>query len=160
MIIVSNTTPLLSLHKIGRLDLLQVLFNQVVVPQAVFNEIALHGKGKQGHNLFASSNYIQIKQIENKMAADLLRLQLDYGEAETIVLAQELDADILIIDEKKARRIAQVNGKTAIGTIGILQLAKNKGLISNLQAELDALITNGIWIDRALYNFVLEKNNE
>ena len=149
MIVVSNTTPILSLYKIEKLGLLQGLFGQVFVPTAVYDEIAILGKGKQGHDVLDTVDYIHVKEVQNSLAVGLLQSQLDYGEAETIVLAGELGADILILDEKKARKVAQANSQRVIGTIGILQLAKDKGFIPDMKSLLDALIANRIWIDRS-----------
>ena len=160
MIAVSNTTPILSLYKIGQLALLKSLFDQVIVPKAVHDEIAVLGKGKQGHEAVDTANYIQIKEVQNVLAVNLLRAQLDYGEAEAIVLAKELGADVLLLDEKKARRIAQANAQPVIGSIGVLQAAKDKGLIPDMKTPLDGLIANGIWIDKSLCQLVLSKNNE
>jgi len=160
MIAVSNTTPILSLYKIGQLTLLQSLFGHVIVSKAVHDEIAVSGKGKQGHEAVDTASYIQIKEVQNVLAVNLLRVQLDYGEAETIVLAKELGADVLLLDEKKARRIAQANAQPVIGTIGVLQAAKDKGLIPDMKTPLDSLIANGIWIDKSLYQLVLRNNNE
>ena len=157
MIAVSNTTPILSLYKIGKLCLLKDLFNEVIVPLAVRNEISLPG-GKPGHNIFDTVDYIKIKQVQNGFATSLLRSQLDYGEAEAIVLALELGVDVLILDEKKARKVAQANSQRIIGTIGILQMAKDKGIISDMKSHMDELIANGIWIDKALYQMVLARN--
>jgi predicted nucleic acid-binding protein len=160
MIVVSNTTPILSLYKIGRLNLLQSLFSQIFVPMAVFNEISVLGRGKPGDNIFKTNDFIQVRQIQNVLAASLLRSQLDYGESEVIVLAEELGADFLVLDEKKARIIAQTAGQKVIGTIGILQIAKNRGLITNMKSQLENLIASGVWIDKKLYDLVLKSNNE
>ena len=160
MIVVSNTTPILSLYKIGKLNLLQSLFGQVTVPMAVYNEIAVTGKSKQGHDELEKVDYILIKEIENVFAANLLRSQLDQGEAEAIVLAGELGANILLLDKKKARRIAQASAQSVIGTLGILQTAKDRKLIPDIKTPLDSLIANGIWIDKSLYSLVLQNNNE
>ena len=156
MIIVSNTTPILSLYKIGQLELLECLFKRVTVPKAVYNEIAVLGKGKDGHDVLDSISYIHSVEVQNKIAINMLRSQLDYGEAESIVLAAELGADALLLDEKKARKIAQANSQKVMGTIGVLQAAKRKGLISNIKDQLDALIVSGIWIDRNLYQTVIQ----
>jgi predicted nucleic acid-binding protein len=160
MIVVSNTTPILSLYKIERLGLLRSLFDQVMVPRAVYNEVAILGKGKRGHDALDMAEYIIVKDMQNTLAADLLRSQLDYGEAEAIVLAKELGADLLILDEKKARKVAQANRMPVIGTIGVLQAAKDKGLIPDIRTQLDGLIANGIWIDSVLYQSVIRSNNE
>lgn len=160
MIAVSNTTPIISLFKIGQLDLLQVLFSRVFIPTAVYHEIAVLGSGKTGDTAIDDAEYINVTDIQNKMAASLLRSQLDYGEAEAIVLAGELGADILLLDEKKARKVAQANFQAIIGTLGILQAAKGKGLIPDMRTQLDSLIANGIWIDHKLYQAILHNNNE
>jgi len=160
MIVVSNTTPILSLYKISQLYLLRVLFGQVFVPMAVYNEITVRGKGKQGHDALDTADYICMKQVQNILATNLLRSQLDYGESESIVLAKELGADILVMDEKKARKVALANSQPVIGTIGILQAAKDKGLITDMKTHLDGLIANGIWIDRKLYQTVLQNSGE
>ena len=160
MIVVSNTTPILSLFKIGKLNLLQSLFGQVTVPMAVYDEIVVAGKGKQGHDEIEKADYILIKEIGNVFAARLLRSQLDRGEAEAIVLAGELGANLLLLDEKKARRIAQASAQSVIGTLGILQTAKDRGLIPDIKTPLDSLIANGIWIDKSLYSLVLHNNDE
>lgn len=94
------------------------------------------------------------------MASQFLQAQLGNGESEAIALAKEIKADLLILDEKKARRIAKLNGITVIGTIGVLQKAKDQGFVNNMKACLDDLIQSGIWLDVKLYQFVLEQNNE
>ncbi len=160
MIVVSNTTPILSLYKIGMLQLIKQLFAEISVPRAVYEEISIYGRGMAGCDVIDKTKYIRVKDVTNKLAVNLLRSQLDYGEAETIVLANEINADLLLIDEKKARRIAQANNQKIIGTIGLLQLAKEKGIVKNMKPLLDMLIHNGIWINGALYNMVLHNNNE
>ncbi|MDR2166744.1 MAG: DUF3368 domain-containing protein [Clostridiales bacterium] len=140
--------------------MLQSLFSQIFVPMAVFNEISVLGRGKPGDNIFKTNDFIQVRQIQNVLAASLLRSQLDYGESEVIVLAEELGADFLVLDEKKARIIAQTAGQKVIGTIGILQIAKNRGLITNMKSQLENLIASGVWIDKKLYDLVLKSNNE
>ena len=160
MIVVSNTTPILSLYKIGRLGLLERLFGRVFVPVAVYDEISILGKGKPGHEAIDSLDYIRVGHVQNTLAVKLLRSQLDYGEAEAIVLARELEADILMLDEKKARKVAQAGFQRVSGTLGILQMAKDKGFIPDMRSELDALIAHDIWIDRKLYQTVLAGNQE
>ena len=116
MIIVSNTTPILSLYKIGQIEVLKSLFKQVEVPRAVYNEINI--LGKDGYDIFNMASYLHVVDVQNKMAVNMLRLQLDFGEAEAVVLAAELGADALVLDEKKARKIAQASSQKVIGTIG------------------------------------------
>jgi predicted nucleic acid-binding protein len=157
MIVVSNSTPLISLSKIGKISLLQDMFGKVFIPSAVFNEVVVHGKRRPGWDL---PGFIETKHLVNMMAVQVLQAQLDYGESEAIVLAKEMNADLLILDEKKARRIAQLNGITVIGTIGVLQKAKDKGILNSMKTCLDGMIKNGVWLDEKLYQFILKQNNE
>ena len=157
MIIVTNSTPLISLSKIGKISLLQNIFGKVFIPDAVYNEVSVQGQGRVGWNL---PSYIKTKHVTNTMASRFLRAQLDYGESEAIVLAKEMNADLLILDEKKARRIAKLNGITVIGTIGVLQKAKDEGIIKSIRECMDEMIESGIWLDEKLYRFVLDQNNE
>ena len=98
MIIVSNTTPILCLYKIGQLDLLKSLFKQVDVPKAVYNEITV--LGKDGYDIFDTVSFINVIDVQNKIGVNMLRSQLDFGEAEAIVLAAELGADALVLEHR------------------------------------------------------------
>ena len=129
MIVVSNSTPLISLSKVGKINLLQDIFGKVFIPNAVYDEVVVHGEKRSGWDL---PDFIEAKQLTNMMASQFLQAQLDYGESEAIVLAKEMNADLLILDEKKARRIAKLNGITVIGTVGVLQKAKDKGIINSM----------------------------
>ena len=160
MKVVSNTSPILCLFKIGKLGLLENLFGQVYIPQSVYDEINAHGTKNDGNRVLDSANFISVMNLRNFMAADFLMSQLDRGEAEAIILAAELRADLLILDEKKARRIVQAKGQRIIGTIGVLQVAKNNGLIPDMKSSIDALISHGMWLDWKLRHSVLSANNE
>lgn len=88
------------------------------------------------------------------------QLKLDLGESEAIVLANNIDADLIIIDERKARRIAKDIGLNVTGTLGILVEAKQRGLVKELKPLLDKLIKNKIRISKKLYQDILELANE
>ena len=88
------------------------------------------------------------------------QLKLDLGESEAIVLANSIDADLIIIDERKARRIAKDIGLNVTGTLGILVEAKQRGLVKELKPLLDKLIKNEIRISKKLYQDILELVNE
>lgn len=87
-------------------------------------------------------------------------MKLDLGESEAIVLANNIDADLIIIDERKARRIAKDIGLNVTGTLGILVDAKQRGLVKELKPLLDKLIKNEIRISKILYQDILELANE
>lgn len=96
--VVSNTTPIISLLKLNKLYFLKQLYKEIYIPLAVFNEIEA-GKGKEFYKDLAQIDWINIIEVENKLAVKSF-LDLDSGEAEALVLASELNADLIIIDEK------------------------------------------------------------
>jgi predicted nucleic acid-binding protein len=155
MKIVSDSSSLIALAKIGRLNLLE---HEIIVPKAVFEEITrsrrayarkLHTWGKN-----------RVSVVENRQAAEYLELVLDRGEAEVIVLAEELQADAVLIDDLKARKTAKLRGLTVIGIIGVLLDAKERGLVDDVKPLLDELIRKKIRISRELYNHALELAQE
>lgn len=99
-------------------------------------------------------------EVKNKKAVEYLALIIDRGEAEAIVLSEELNADAVLIDDLKARRIAKLRGLSTIGTIGILLDAKERGIIGELRPLLDMLIKKKIRVSKELYDYALELANE
>ena len=99
MIIVSNAGPLIALARISRLDLLQSLYNQLHIPPAVHEEIVELGHGRAGSVEVGSAEWIEVVNVSDQTAVNLLREQLDAGESQAIVLAIELHADLMLIDE-------------------------------------------------------------
>lgn len=105
MIVVSNTTPLIGLAIIQRFDLLQQLFAKVHIAEGVYHESVVAGRDLGGAKREVSqAEWIKIIQVKDRLAVDVLLDELDLGEAETIVLARELNADWVLMDERKGRR--------------------------------------------------------
>jgi predicted nucleic acid-binding protein len=157
MIIVANTTPIISLASIGRLDILEKLFGKVMIPEAVYQEI----KAKPGYGYEqVDGAFIEVRAIQGLLYKDFLLTQLDSGEAETIILAKEVNADFVIIDENLGYRIANNAGLTAIRTLSLLLKAKEKGHIEQVKPLLDEMITKGRWYSSAVYRAFLEKAGE
>ena len=90
----------------------------------------------------------------------IMELMIDRGEAETVVLAEELNVDAVLIDDLKARKIAKLRGLNVIGTVGVLLNAKAKGFISDIKPLLDKMIKKKIRISEELYGHALELANE
>ena len=128
--VVSNTTPILSLIKIDKLELLPALYNQVTVPEAVYREI-MAGHDKEYFADMRNFDWITVETIRSVALRQALS-DLDDGEAETIVIAQEQSADLVIIDEKNGHRAAERLGLTITGTIGVLLTAKERGFITKI----------------------------
>jgi uncharacterized protein len=105
MIVVSNTTPLIGLAVIQRFDLLYQLFGKICIPQAVYDEAVIAGREKGGAKHEVSTvPWIETIEVKDHLAVEVLLDELDLGEAETIVLAREIGADWVLMDEKKGRR--------------------------------------------------------
>ncbi|HYW20925.1 MAG TPA: DUF3368 domain-containing protein [Nodularia sp. (in: cyanobacteria)] len=155
MIVVSDTTPLSELSKIGQLDLLYAVFGRVIIPQEVYQELTTGNhpavsavKAAKWIEVYSVSDSLLIKQLE-------LETDLDLGECAAIILAEELNADQLLIDEKSGRKVAIARGLPIIGLVGTIILAKDKGLIDNIKDILDNLILQGTRISPKLYNYAL-----
>jgi uncharacterized protein len=156
--VVSNTTPIISMLKLNRLDILKQLYGQVFIPVAVFNEIEA-GKAKGYHKDLSGIDWIEITEIQDKQAVKYF-IDLDSGEAEAIVLATELNADLILLDEKLGRFHAKHADLKVTGTIGMLIKAKAVGLIDNLKPLLNELIEKDVWIGERLKKEILKKVGE
>ena len=133
-----NSTPLIALSITGYLFLLNRLFEQVVVPVSVHEEVVLQGEERPGAKVVAQANWLVIQSPERSLSPSAELLQLDRGEQDVILLAQEIDADWVLIDEKLARRVAKGLGLQVKGTLGVLLIAYRLGLISQ-EASMNAV---------------------
>jgi predicted nucleic acid-binding protein len=141
-VIVINTGPLIALEGIGQVGLLVRLFDKVMVPETVREEIAAHSH-RQAPDLPAD-----ILIIESKTPLDpLLSEMLDQGEAGVIQTALAQGIPQVLIDERKGRKVARLYGLQVFGTARLLVEAKRAGLIDSVGQALDAMRSNGYWID-------------
>lgn len=161
MIVISETSPISGLFLIGQLELLPQLFGRVIIPQTVADE--LEQLSLFGHDTSAILNreWLSISPVLGFEKLKKLRDQLDPGEAEAIALAQELNADFLLIDEVKDRQIAVTEGLRVIGVLGVLLQAKKVGLVQSIQSLMDELRSKARFrISPALYQAVLLEAGE
>ena len=160
MIIVSDTTPIISLLKADRLDLLQKLFGRVIIPKAVYDELVSNTTFQDEAKVVEKCPYIYVEKVNDEKAVNIFRkvTGLDAGESEAIVLADEKKSDLLLMDERKGRIVAKQMGLTITGTIGILLQSYDERLLNANEVK-DSIIKLkecGIRISDALYNIVLE----
>jgi len=161
MIIVSNTSPISSLAKVDKLSLLENIYGQVNIPQAVYDELTDIRAGEKVNNAIKNANWIKIRSVTNRQLVKKLELNLDQGEAEAIILAIELNANQLLIDERLGRQEAKKLGLSLIGVLGMLLIAKKRGLISNVKSVIDDLITQTTFrLGEQLYYRILKEANE
>lgn len=161
MIVVCNTTPLIGLATIQRFELLKLLFGEVHIAQAVYGEAVVAGHETGGAKQEVSeATWIKIVQVHDRLAVDVLLDELDPGEAETIVLARELNADWVVMDERKGRRKLTQLGLNKIGTLGLLLKAKQLGLIPSVRADVKQLRQHGFSISQSVVDAVLKQAGE
>lgn len=150
---VSNAGPVIHLSWIGRLDILRALFDKVLVPLAVRDEVLRAGANVPGiqdiRDAFAA-NWLSAQPIIAVAAVPPLAIELDRGEAEAIVLMREIRADLLLLDDRRARARAAGEGLRITGTIGILQLARDRGIVPAVAPLLEELQRRGFWISAEL----------
>jgi predicted nucleic acid-binding protein len=152
MIVVSNATPIISLASIGKIDILKHFFDKVYIPQAVYDEIK--SKKAYGYNEIDDA-FFQVASIKDEYAQNILLNDLDLGEAQTIVLAKEMSADIVLIDETIGYNIAKSQELNVKRTLSFLIASKQKGYIYDVAPLLDEMIEKGRWISRKVYDDVL-----
>lgn len=164
MIVVSDTTPLISLLKINRIDLLEKLFGEVLIPVAVFNELTVDKRFQLEADQIRQNQYITVKSIKNPESANILKRAtgLDQGESEAIVLTDELKADLLLMDEAKGRKVSVQIGLKVMGTIGILMAAYEEHELTSDEVKecIDGLQRAGRHIGQRHYQMLLDKLNK
>lgn len=163
MKVIPDSSVLISLASIGKLDLIPELFStaKVIIPEAVHQEVVEEGKGRQGAEEVRVADWISSREVSEQRQIKLLKAHLDSGEAEVIALADKLNADLLLLDEKEAREVARELGLRVLGTVGILIKAKKESIIDSLQKELDHLKNDANFrISQALYQKALAEVSE
>lgn len=143
MIVVSNATPLIGLAMAERFDLLQKLFGLIYIPQGVYDEVVTEGGQRFGTQEVSDAAWIELVEVKDRLAVEVLADDLGKGESETIVLAREMGADWVLVDERLARRKLDALGIPTIGTLGILLKAKEVGLLRTVAPAVELLRTRG-----------------
>lgn len=146
-IIVADASCLIVLQNIGELTLLQDLFGEILVTEEVKNEFKLD-----------LPDWIKVKSPQNSLQQKALELILDKGEASSITLALENTDSLLIIDEKKGRRIAQDSGVKIIGTLGVILSAKKNGLLGSVEDFLEKLDDAGFHVSQNLKTKIINSD--
>lgn len=160
MIVVANSTPLIALGKVGKLDLLKDIFGEIIIPQGVYDEVVVQGARKPGAGKVRKAAWIRTEQVRNRAMINFLLGELDRGEAEVLVLAEELKANWLLIDEEKARIAARLLGFRHISTVGVLVLAKRRGLVKTIRPILDQLRRKNFRLSDRVYRRTLKEAGE
>jgi hypothetical protein len=161
MLVVSNTSPLTNLAAIDRFDLLRDLFGEIHIADGVWRELNAGGRPQVGSREVGAADWIHRHPAGNRPLIVALRRDLDLGEAETVALALELKADVVLMDEREGRHAAIRLGLEPLGVLGILLRAKKKGLLAEVRPAVDALRRQaGFYVADQLYREVLMSAEE
>lgn len=154
MIVVADASVLIGLSSIQHLALLRGRFpDGVFIPPAVWKEVVEQGGEKAGALEVSKADWIRVHDFAERGIVNLLQMELEQGEVEAIALAYEIDADLVLLDERDARGAAVQLGLHVLGTVGVLLWAKQSGQLSNLRAALDALRAQAKFrLSQALYD--------
>ncbi len=154
--VVLDTGPVISLSIIDKLDLLPHLFDKIFIPNAVWEELDRSDFSRD----FPEVRSFFKGRVKAVNTFNELILITDYGESESMLLYKELEADFLVIDDKKARSIAEELEINCIGTLAVLVKAKEKGLISALKPVFENLIQNRRYYSKNVLNKILSRQRE
>ena len=156
MIVVSNTSPINYLILIGQINLLPKLFGQITIPPAVYSELSDALAPSPVQTWIATPpDWLKINPVSQLRDATVALL--DAGEGEAILLAQQLNADLLLLDDMKARRTATERGLVITGILGILDQAATMKLIA-LPAAVQSLKSTSFWASDSLLQKLLDKH--
>ena len=161
MIVVSDTSVISNLYLVGHLDVLEKLFNSVVIPQKVKDELLEIQRFGVDVTPIINSPFISVQIPENQSLVQQLLSEIDEGEAQAIVLAMELKAELLLIDEMKGRAIAEQQGLHITGLLGTLLRAKKQGYFTQITPILEQLKTEaGFYLSDKLSSQILKLAGE
>jgi len=146
--VVSGSSPLITLAKIGQLDLLPQLYQRIAITPQVYHEVVVDGAGLAGSSEVKTAKWIDIQSARtDDLAVAQQGSGLGIGELSAIQLGQEIQADVVLLDEIKARKVAVGHGLTVLGCVGILEDAFGNGLLTDLRHAYQLLLTLGAYVD-------------
>lgn len=158
--VIVNSTPLLSLGAIGKLDIFRQMYTKIIIPEAVYQEV-MAKQDIASESVQNATKWIDVQSIENRADYAMYRSRLHAGEIEVMILAQqEPRANLVIIDDIAARKTAAYLGIPMAGTVGVLIKAKQKGVIVAVKPILEDLENNGFFISDKVKKMIAEKTRE
>jgi uncharacterized protein len=155
-LVIADTGALISLGHVGQIGLIDRVFGEFYIAEAVWEELKdyEHPKFDRGILKHLEKRVVKIK------SSNYLSVLMDYGESESVILYEELQADYLLIDDNKARIIAESFNVNCIGSIGLLIKAKQKGFLSALKPIFENWVANNRYFSKKLLNQILDKFGE
>lgn len=147
--VIVNSTPLIALSKVDRLELLRDMYGEISIPEAVFGEVTV--KNDVVRKKVENSGWIHVETIQNESDKRMYKAKLHDGEVEVMILARESgDAHLVVIDDEQARKTADYLGLHLTGTLGVLIKAKQKGLLDSVMPVIKNMEDHGIYFSDGL----------
>jgi predicted nucleic acid-binding protein len=147
MTIVSDSGPLIALSKLNLLFILQELFGEIIIPKEVWREVVERGKGKAGSEAIRKAKWIKVRAVGDELSVEVLCREIEKGEAEAIILAKRMNADVLILDERIPREIAGAIGLKVVGSLALIHEGIERGLVNQTLEEITKKMRERkIWI--------------
>ncbi len=160
MKVICDSAVLIGLAKIGKLNLLEKLYEKIYIPWGVYNEVVVSGRSRPGAEEIDKAKWLGKIKVKDRTAVNLLASEFGQGESEVLVLGKELKADWLILDDARARTAAVSAGYRIIGLAGILLLAKQRDLIEDIKPLFDELVDKNFRLSDKIMQTILEKAGE
>ena len=158
--VIVNSTPLIVLCNVGRLEILRTLYTEITIPEAVFAEVTKR-EDSACQIVKKSLDWIRVERILNPSDKKLYQAKLHDGEVEVMILAQEgVRADLMILDDNAAKKTAKYLGLTVTGMLGILLKVKKAGIIPTIAPVLEEIKKNGFYISGTVERMVLSEAGE
>ena len=158
--VVVNTTPLIALSHVGRLNILKELYGEIIIPEAVYKELSAKEDSICKNAVERSRDWVRVDSIKNQMAKTMYKTQLHDGEVEVMILAKEIAADVVIIDDANDKKHAKYLELPVTGTLGVLIKARKEGYVDELKPILHRMVEEGIYISQNLIELCLKQAGE
>lgn len=160
MNVVCDSSTLIALSRIGHLDILKKVLRSLKIPPAVYGDVVIKGAGRPGAIEVKEAKWIEKRNVSDQGLVKRLNVNLGLGESEAIALAKEIKADLVILDDDKARKVAISEGLRVIGLLAFLIKAKEKCAIKKVKPLTDELRQKGFFISEDLYQDSAQRAGE
>ena len=160
MKVVCNSSTVIALARISRLDILEKVVKSLMIPPAVYDDIVTKGAGRPGAAEVKEAKWIEKRNVSERELVMKLNVTLGRGESEAIALAKEVKADLVILDDEKARKAAISEGLRITGLLAFLVQAKEKDIIKRVKPLMDNLRQKDFFISEDLYQDAIGKAGE
>ena len=156
--VIVNSTPLITFSKLRHVFVLRELYEEIIIPVAVKNEVTVKND-LASQDILDNLSWIKVMDCP-EFNREIFSSKLHAGEIEMLVLAHQLNADLLIVDDKPARKVANAMGFNITGTLGVLVKAKSKGIIKAVGPFVESMHEINIYLSDSAVEMALRQAGE